>query len=43
MSTRFSLVEDEQADAGPDGRTRLARTTCQARTGAGKYLCSLFT
>ena len=30
-------VENEQADAGRDGRTRLARPNYQALTGAGKY------
>ena len=29
--------EDEQADAGRDCRTRLARTNSQARTGTGEY------
>ena len=34
VSTRFNLsVENEQADAGRDGRTRLARPNSQARTG----------
>ena len=34
LSTIFSLsLENEQADAGPDGRTRLARLNSQARTG----------
>ena len=33
---------DEQADAGWDGRTRLARPNSQARTGTGKYSFSLF-
>ena len=28
---------DEQADAGRDGRTRLARPNSQARTGPGEY------
>ena len=28
---------DEQADAGRDGRTRLARPNSQARTGTGEY------
>ena len=28
---------DEQADAGRDGRTRLARPNSQARTETGKY------
>ena len=38
VGTRFSLsVENEQADAGRDGRTRLARPNSQARTGTGKY------
>ena len=42
VSTRFSLgVENEQADAGRDGRTRLARPNSQARTGTGKYSSSL--
>ena len=33
---------DEQADAGRDGWTRLARPNSQARTGTGEYyfLCS---
>ena len=30
-------MEDEQADAGRDGRTRLARPISRARTGTGKY------
>ena len=33
---------DEQADAGQDCRTRLARPNSLARTGTGKYLFSLF-
>ena len=33
---------DEQAGAGRDCRTRLARPNCQARTGTGKYSFSLF-
>ena len=33
---------DEQADAGRDCRTRLARPNPQARTGTGKYYFSLF-
>ena len=33
---------DEQAYAGRDCRTRLARPNPQARTGAGKYSFSLF-
>ena len=41
---RFSpSVENEQADAGRDGRTRLERPNSQARKGTGKYsfpLCS---
>ena len=32
----------EQADAGRDCRTRLARLNSQARTGTGKYSFSLF-
>ena len=43
VSTRFSLsVENEQADAGRDGRTRLARPNSQARTGTAEYSFSLF-
>ena len=35
---RFSLsAEDEQADAGRDGRTRLAGPNSQARYGTAKY------
>ena len=35
---RFSLgVENKQAGAGRDSRTRLARRNTQARTGTGKY------
>ena len=30
-------VENEQDDAGRDGRTRLARPKSQARTRTGKY------
>ena len=30
-------VENERTDAGRDGRTRLARSNSQARTGTGKY------
>ena len=42
VSTRFSLsVENEQADAGQDGRTCLARSKSQTRTGAGKTYFSL--
>ena len=38
-SIRFSLsMENEQADAGRDCRTRLARPNSQARTATGKYL-----
>ena len=33
---------DEQADAGRDCRTRLARPNSQARTGTGKYSFPLF-
>ena len=33
---------DEQADAGRDGWTHLARPNSQARTGTGEYLFSLF-
>ena len=33
---------DEQADAGRDCRTRLARPNSQVRTGTGKYSFSLF-
>ena len=33
---------DEQADAGRDCRTRLARPNSQARTRPGKYSFSLF-
>ena len=33
---------DEQADAGRDCRTRLARSIFQARTGTGECLFSLF-
>ena len=33
---------DEQADAGQDYRTRLARPNSQARRGTGKYQFSLF-
>ena len=35
-------VENEQADGGGGGLTRLARPNSQARTGAGKYSFSLF-
>ena len=33
---------DEQADAGRDSGTRLARPNSQARTRTGKYCFSLF-
>ena len=33
---------DEQADAGRDCRTRLARSNSQARTRTGKYSFSMF-
>ena len=33
---------DEQADAGRECRTRLARSNSQARTGTGKNSFSLF-
>ena len=34
----FSLnIENDQADPGRDGRTRLAKPNSQARTGTGKY------
>ena len=37
VKTRFSMgVENEQADAGRDDRTCLAKTNSQARTGTGK-------
>ena len=43
VSTRFSLeYGDEQADAGWDCRTRLARPNSQARTGTGDNSFSLF-
>ena len=32
---------DEQADAGRDGRNRLARPNSKARTGTGEYPFSL--
>ena len=35
-------TENEQADAGRDDRTRLARPNSQARTETGKCLFSLF-
>ena len=34
--------EDEQADAGRDCRTRLARPNSEARTTTGKYSFPLF-
>ena len=43
-STGFCLtlsVENERADAGLDGRTRLAGLNSQARTGIGKQIFSL--
>ena len=43
LSTRFSLsMENEQAGAGRDDRTRFARPNSQARTETGKYSFSLF-
>ena len=42
VSSRFSLSVNGQADAGRDGRTRLARPNSQAQTGTGKYSFSLF-
>ena len=40
-TTRFSLsMGNEQADAGRDGRTRLARLNSQARTGIRRYIFS---
>ena len=37
--TIFSLsLENEQADAGPDGRTHLARPNSQARTGTDRKI-----
>ena len=43
LTTKFSLsVEnDDQADAGWNGRTCLARPNSQARTGTRKYSFSL--
>ena len=42
VNTRLRLsVENEQADAGRDGRTCLARPDSQARTGTGKNSFSL--
>ena len=39
VSARFSLSEeDEQADAGRDCRSRLARLSYQARTGTGEFI-----
>ena len=35
-------MENEQADAGRDGWTRLARPNSQAQTGTGKYCFYLF-
>ena len=38
VSTKFSLsVENEPADMGRDGQTRLAKPKPQAGTGTGKY------
>ena len=38
VCTIFSRsMENEQADAGRDGRTCLARLNSQAQTGTGKY------
>ena len=34
---QIQSVENEQSDAGRDGRTRLVRPYCQARTEKGKY------
>ena len=43
VSTRFSLnIENEQTDAGRDGRTCLTRPNSQARTATGKNSFSLF-
>ena len=43
VSTRFSLsMENDQDDAGRDGRTRLARPNSQARLGIGEYSFDLF-
>ena len=43
VSNRFSLsVENEQADAGRNDRTRLAKTDSHARTETRKYSFSLF-
>ena len=43
VSARFSLsVENEQADAGRHGRTRLARPSFQARAETGEYSFFLF-
>ena len=42
-NTTFSRsMENEQADAGRDGQTGLARPSSQARTGTRKYCFSLF-
>ena len=39
LSTRFSLsIENEQADAERDCRTRLEKPNSQARTGTSKIL-----
>ena len=43
LSTRFSMsVENEQADAGRDGQTCLARPDSRARTRTRKTIFSLF-
>ena len=36
-----SIMENEQADAGRDGGTCVARPNSQARMGTGKYSFSL--
>ena len=42
MPYRFSLsMENEQAEAGRDGGTRLVRPNSLARTGTGEYSFSL--
>ena len=40
--TILHCVENEQADAGRDGRTLLAKPNSQARTGTGKYEIFMF-
>ena len=43
VSIMFSLsIENEQAEVGRDGQTRLTRPDFQARKGTGTYLFSLF-